>query len=44
MGNIKWYHKTVFYSSFIQTKMNKQTKQNETIVKFMKVFNLHVGR
>ena len=27
------YGKTVFYSLFIQTKTNKQTKQNETIVK-----------
>ena len=26
MRNIKWYHKTVFYSLFIQTKINKQTK------------------
>ena len=39
MGNIICYHKM-----FIQTKINKQTKQNETVVKFMKVFNLPVGR
>ena len=32
MGNIKCYHKTV-YSLFIQTKINKQTKQNKTVVK-----------
>ena len=24
---------TAFYSLFIQTKINKQTKQNETVVK-----------
>ena len=35
-GNIKCYHKTVFYSLFIQTKMNKQTIQNKTIVKIHK--------
>ena len=33
MGNIKCYHKAVFYSVFIQTKINKQTKQNKTVVK-----------
>ena len=26
----------MFYSLFIQTKINKQTKQNKTVVKFMK--------
>ena len=48
MGNIKYYLKTMFkfcvYSLFIQTKINKQTKQNKTVVKIMKVFNLPVGR
>ena len=45
MGNIKCYHKTVFfYSLFIQTKIDKQTKQSKTVVKIMKVFNLFVGR
>ena len=29
MGNIKCYHKTVFYSLFIQTKI-KKSKQNKT--------------
>ena len=33
MGNIKCYHKPVFYSLFIQTKIDKQTKQNKTVVK-----------
>ena len=38
MGNIKCYHTTVFTISlfkqrFIQTKINKQTKQNKTVVK-----------
>ena len=33
MGTIKCYHKTVFTSLFIQTKINKQTKQNKTVVK-----------
>ena len=31
MGNINSYLKTVFYSLFIQTKVNKQTKQNKTV-------------
>ena len=34
----------VFYSLFIQTKINKQTEQNKNVVKCMKVFNLPVGR
>ena len=34
----------LLFSLFIQTKINKQTKQNKTVVKFMKVFNLPVGR
>ena len=34
MGNIKCYHKTVFtVSLFIQTKINKQRKQNKSVVK-----------
>ena len=27
------FHKTVFYNLFIQTKINKQIKQNKTVVK-----------
>ena len=34
MGNIKCYHKTEFYSLFIQTKINKQKKKkNKSAVK-----------
>ena len=44
IGNIKCYHKTVLTVFFIKTKINKQTKQNKTVVKFTKVFNLPVGR
>ena len=33
MGNIQCHHKNVFYSLFIQIKINKQTKQNKTVVK-----------
>ena len=32
MGNIKCYHKTVL-QLFIQTKINKQTQLNKTVVK-----------
>ena len=43
MGNIKCFHKNCFYSLFIQTKINKQTKQNKTVVKIMKVLNYLLG-
>ena len=33
MWNVKFNHKTYFYILFIQTKINEQTKLNETVVK-----------
>ena len=33
MGNINVIIKLFLYSLFIQTKINKQTKQNKTVVK-----------
>ena len=43
MRNVKYNHKTLFYTLFIQTK--KIYKQNETklLLEFIKVFNLLVG-
>ena len=43
-GEYKMLSYICFYGLFIPTKINKQTKQNKTIVKFMKVFNLPIGR
>ena len=33
MGNIKCYHKTVFTVCLFKELINKQTKQNKTVVK-----------
>ena len=43
MRNVKYNHKTFFYTLFIQTKINEQIKQNKAIIKIHESLFLPVG-